>query len=683
MEIIHQYIAEWSAALRRQTILLFFCPLFALAAPEPPDTLHTLGQVEVEAARRSRPRIAADGSVTFDASMLDMSPRYFGEADMTRLMLTTAGVTTISSYSSGASIDGMDYSQNLYLLNGITVEFPYHFGGIFSTFNATHYPRLRLYKSHHPSGMPDCLGGIIDIEGHSDTPQRFCGTVNAGMTASSATLRMPVGRVSIEASGRVSYIDALYKPLLDSDDTGISYRFHDLDIAATWRPDALNRFGLFGHLNSDRMGYDDSNFAMDTRMRWVNALAGVSWQGPVTEALAGFSRLSNRLTLDMPNMSLVMPSSINRFFAGASHRFYIGNIPMRAGARATAVDARLQSVGLSGFGSDDTTPSDTAKRRAVFTKLWAEATISLPASMQLEAGFDVNAFFGDDGFRRMHFDPRLALTWRNRTTTVSIRLGRYHQYVHTVGFSEIGMASNFKLPATRQCPPQQSLAASIAFGRLIEPLALKINADIYYKRVFDQPEYTGGVIDLLQPGYCAEDYISVCSGYNTGGSITLTRDFSRLTASASYALAIARRRMPGSCEWFTASSEIRNSINLSASYRFPGNHWSVSASWAYATGRPVTPVRAVYFIAERLMVEYGSRNASNLPAYHRLDLSAFYRFTTPSLTHTLSLAIINAYGRRNIEISTYAFNADTGTLRQRNVSSLYRFIPSISYTIEF
>ncbi len=674
---------KWSAVSRLQTISLFLFICVSCYAAERADTLRGLGEVEVRAMGRSRPRIADDGTVTLDARMATLAPRVMGEADLMRMMLSTAGVSAISDYSSGASVDGMDYSQNLYLLNSVPVEFPYHFGGIFSTFNSAHYPRLTLYKNYHPFVASDCLGGIVLTESGSTAQRRLTGTVNVGMTASSATLRIPARRITIECSGRLSYIDALYKRLISNKSTGVSYGFHDLDLAVTWRPDDHNTLRVFGHQNIDRMLYSDINFAMDTRMRWNNSVAGVIWQGSSTEAGAGFSHLSNHLSLEMPNMDVAVPSSVNRWSLHASQRFAIGTVNCRVGAAAYGVNARPQSVDISGFGNAGGTSSLSSSTRATVTKLYAEADCTFAIPLELSVALEANAFFAPGNYRHTDIDPRIRLTWRPRKSVFSLITGRYHQYVHTVGFSEIGMPSNFKIPASRGCPPQQSLSTALAFSRYIEPGALKINADVYYRHILNQPEYFGGVIDLLQPGYIAEAFIESCSGYNAGGNITLTRDFSRASVSASYSFVIARRHLPDHSEWFTASSDITHSLNISASYRFAGDHWSVSGSWAYATGRPVTPVLAAYFIAERLMVEYGIRNSSRLPAYHRLDLGASYRFDIRRTTNTVSLSVINAYGRRNIEISSYVFNINTGQLRLREVSSLYRFMPSLSYTIEF
>ncbi len=142
--------------------------------------------------------------------------------------------------------------------------------------------------------------------------------------------------------------------------------------------------------------------------------------------------------------------------------------------------------------------------------------------------------------------------------------------------------------------------------------------------------------------------MDVTDGYNAGFNLTVARDFDNPTASAaSMAIRWPREGCPAVRNISRPRPRsVTPSVNISAAYRFHGGRWSVSASWACADGRPVTPVTAAYFIGERLMVEYGRRNSRRLPAYHRLDLGANYRFHSGRFRHTVSLALINAYGHR-------------------------------------
>ena len=75
-----------------------------------------------------------------------------------------------------------------------------------------------------------------------------------------------------------------------------------------------------------------------------------------------------------------------------------------------------------------------------------------------------------------------------------------------------------------------------------------------------------------------------------------------------------------------------------------------------------------------------------LPDYHRLDLGAAYRFATGGrvpLRHEVSLSVLNAYGHRNVEMSTLRVNMDSGMYERHEVGSLFRWLPSLSYSVKF
>ena len=74
----------------------------------------------------------------------------------------------------------------------------------------------------------------------------------------------------------------------------------------------------------------------------------------------------------------------------------------------------------------------------------------------------------------------------------------------------------------------------------------------------------------------------------------------------------------------------------------------------------------------------GPKNAARLPAYHRLDASAVYRFTMHfgfgSLKGETGLHLINLYDQQNI----LYFDRTTG--KQFN---MLRFFPSMTFSVEY
>lgn len=53
------------------------------------------------------------------------------------------------------------------------------------------------------------------------------------------------------------------------------------------------------------------------------------------------------------------------------------------------------------------------------------------------------------------------------------------------------------------------------------------------------------------------------------------------------------------------------------------------------------------------------------------------------LKHRIDLSILNAYNHKNIEISTFTYETGKQRFRRRDIGSLYRMLPSLSYTITF
>lgn len=676
------------AAYRLQT---FFCLLITLvendiyAICQQPDTTLVLKEIEVKAPTSKTALTATDGSVTYDASAMTNAPRAFGEADALHYLQYVAGINSISDYSSGASIDGMDYSQNTFRLNGVPVQFPYHFGGIFSTFNSDHFPRMTVRRSVHPAGSPNCLGGIIDAYSRNNIDRhRVRGSVNIGMLASSAHISLPIcDKLSVEASGRVSYIDAMYHGLISSEHTNISYNLHDIDFSAEYHPSPADRITATFHHNGDRLDYDDDNYAMNTGMHWHNTLAGIGWHRASTHLQAYFTEMSNTLDLSMVQFSLKVPSKISQYGMTGEHTIDHGRLHCRAGSSVEWTRNVPQWVRPEGIGDGNYAPERVMN--AFSSKLFAEAGVNVSDNIRITAGLDANYFKGYGNYSCIDIDPRLTASWQSADIAFSAHAGRTHQYIHQTGFSEIGLSSNFKLAASVECPAQEAWNFVLTASRNI-PFDVTLDLEAYYKLLSEQPEYVGAVLDLLDTDYHAENYVLSCEGYNIGANINLRRSFRELTAMINYSYGIARRRAPGANSYFTASSDIRHSLSAVSAYEFNDGQWSVNAAFNLASGRPVTPVQSIYMVAERVMLEYGVTNSARLPLYHRLDIGANYRFSTGGkqrLRHCVSVSILNVYGRKNVEISTYTFDVDRGSFVRRNVYSMYRFLPSLSYRIEF
>lgn len=82
--------------------------------------------------------------------------------------------------------------------------------------------------------------------------------------------------------------------------------------------------------------------------------------------------------------------------------------------------------------------------------------------------------------------------------------------------------------------------------------------------------------------------------------------------------------------------------------------------------------------------QYSSRNANRMPATHRLDISATYeRASKKKVQGSWSFGIFNAYGRQNPFSITFKENEADPNKIEAVQTSLFRWIPSITYNFKF
>lgn len=658
--------------------LLFLSVSAAMSARQPADTVTSLQEISVQGTSRRLIRGRETGRVSLNVDAMGRVMRAFGEADPLNYARVAGGVSAGSDYSSGLSVRGSGFSHSLYRIGEATVWFPYHFGGIYSMFNGMHFPRLDIDKGMYAGSAPSRLGAVFDVRSRDAHPDRLHASFNAGLTASSIGLRIPAGeRFSIDLSGRISYLDRLYGPLLDMGDQTIGYTFGEGAVTARWTPRESDRVKLDAAFNSDRLRVFDNNFDLDTRLDWSNLATSLVWThtGKIPfRVWTTCSTFRNTLCADMPGFGVDVPSEMTEVKAGGEITPCVRHGAVTAGAETIFYRARPQDVSGNGPSVD-----------ALELRLYASWTGSLGRLWWLTASIR-GSFYATRGYSSGLPAPSVTLEYRGDSDRVALNVSASPQYVHQAGFADIGLSSNFWFPATSVAPRELAAGVSASYSRSFLGGALDIGIEPYFRRILHEPEYSGMMLDLIDKNYSLDGHLLRSNGFNTGFDLTANYSTGPLTALLSYSLGIARRRFPSDPErYLPAVSEGLNNLNALLSYTL-GRHWTVGANFTLASGRCYTPVKAIYMLGENVMMVYGSRNSARMPLYHRLDLSGSYRFRTGGrfpLTHTVVLSLINAYGRRNIELCSYRFSADDGTFYLHQVPSLYRFLPSLSYTIDF
>ncbi len=648
----------------------------------PADSVKSLREVTVSDRTVSGVKVDSAGAVHLSGRALLHGPRVLGEADAMRRLAAMPGYSPAGDYGSGVGVGGDDISTTLYTIDGATVFHPFHFGGLFSGFNASHLSSVTVDRIHrNPSSAPR-TGALIDARSSDNIPSSTTGIANIGMLATSATLAVPIaGRTAIRMSARISHINAIYGRLLDSDDTSIHYGFEEGNLTMLHQFDSCNSLKISGYANHDRLRYGDGGLDMDTHLSWSNLAASASWRHQGAEVTwhqdIAFSQYTSSLGTSMASVLLHLNSGVRQLAAYADAAFPAH--ALRLGYRVEAARFEPMRPRLSGApgGEPSVRAVDATLASVSGEKRWRAGALLISAG----ASADISHA---DGSTHYALDPALTLAGSCRGSW-SVKLSHASQFMHQVGLSDIGFASDFRLPSARGLKPQRAFGLDFVY-RSLPQRYIDLTFNFFAKRVLHSPQYRGSVLELIDEAYDPFDAVTLTDGYNVGGDAMVSVSAGALSAMAGYGLAVCRRKAEG--RWTSSANEPLHSLKLTVDYALSAP-LRLSAFFTLSSGRPYTPIDAIYIIGGNVVTEYGLLNSARLPAYHRLDLSATYTFPAihtrgdRHLRHYANLSVTNAYGHRNVEMQYFTYRESDHTVYLRRVGSLYRFLPSISYTIEF
>lgn len=656
------------------------------------DTVYILREVEIVSQKPTSVTLREKGDLSISPSSLNNTAQYWGQSDVINYLKSFSGVVSAGDYGAGLMIDGAESSQLLYRIGKVPVLFPYRFGGIFSSFNSSHFARVDFRRNILPAKINGRMGSVLDFEPSTVPPDHISSDISIGLIASSATCLIPINnKLGVTASARISYVDLLLGRLIQTSSTTLKYRFNDLNLTAVYIPHEGNRIIINAFHNDDNLKYSDDNYVIDTKLEWSNSLASIAWYNSSTFRMNNrlfFTGFESQLQFSLPQIELKAPSGIMAI--GLSGELTPRNVSdkwqIEAGYEYLHYFNRAQRVEVFGFKINNTKPTEPNLRYADEGRLWGSAIFHLSENCDIDGGIS-SSVYRTIQYSQVMVDPRLTFNLKFNNHYLDVHFGRYSQSLHQLGFSETGMASDFWTVSSKYLPIQTSWGLSSDWFTILQDIGLDININLYWKQMNNQSEFTAQVIDILNEDYKSEDYILIGKGFNMGGNVTATYISGAWTVNGSLGYGIARRHYPGYDRWLRGRSDPGLSISSSVLWSpefLP--KWTFGTSFCLSSGRPYTPAKAMYVIAGNIITEFGLPNSSRLPIYHRLDLSAVWKISLPHDRvpgQSINFSIINAYGHQNVEIQKKVLDVSDLSLKTKYVYSLYRFMPSISYTLTF
>ena len=207
--------------------------------------------------------------------------------------------------------------------------------------------------------------------------------------------------------------------------------------------------------------------------------------------------------------------------------------------------------------------------------------------------------------------------------------------------------------------------------------------ETYYKTMQNQIDYRNGA--NIFTNHPIESDLLFGRGRAYGIEWLLKKRTGRLTGWISYTLSKTERQINGinNGRWYNARQDRTHDIAIVGVYEI-NKKWSFSADWVFYTGDAVTFPNGKYEINGNVYFYYTNRNAYRMPNYHRLDFSFTDQLKkTKRFSSELVFGVYNAYGRKNAYQIDFRQGKTDPNITEAVETSLFSFVPTISYNFKF
>ena len=680
----------------------------------------------------------AMGSLDVPIASIEHTPSLLGETDVVRTIALTPGVQQ-GSVGSAFYVRGGSGDENLVLLDGSPIYKMDHLFGFFSVFTPESVKKVTFYKSSFPARYNGRTSSVLDIRTKDGDMQNFHASVSVGLLTSRFNVEGPIvkNRTSFSLSARTTYI-GLFMRAFSEDDSKFAYWFYDLNAKLNHKFSDTDR--LFVSLYNGRDKYHDeytdsyysSSYVLvdndyctegtvkeeyGTHLSWGNTLSTVRWNHVFS------NRLFSNTTASYNHYRM----KINDYDNTHSLAGY-NNMASKCGSEiidygfATDFDYHPLPQHAIKFGAnyiyhnfEPQTASTTNKMKYAEEHLLTDTTLKSIANGIYAHELSVYAEDDITIGERLHVNPSVAWTlfkvqekayqnWQPRLSlryaitddwSVKTSYTRMAQCVHLLTSSSIAMPTDLWVPITKDIKPEK--ADQISVGTYYTGFdTWELSAEVYYKELHNVLEYKDGMSFM---GFTAswDKMVSMGKGYNKGVEFMVRRNVGKATGWVTYTLSKADRKFSRDSgvndgESFPFTYDRRHCINVVASYAI-SDHWTLDASWQFATGSKATIATTVEDLAvpEKGWSSYISadyvthRNNYQLPPTHLLCLSASHTKKRKYTERIWNFSVYNAYNSMNPAFIYVTHEDSNGTYNKPKLTkvTVLPIIPSFTYTLKF
>jgi hypothetical protein len=621
------------------------------------------------------------------------------EPDLFRALQAMPGVVSPGVLSSRLLVRGGAADQNLFLLDGFPVIYPYHLTGAFSAFHVDAVRDAEFWIGAPPARFGGRLSSVLDVALREGNRGRTTGTASLGLISSSAVVEGPHRSGAWFVGARRTYLDLVSRGVGQE----VPYHFYDaygksyIDVGPNDRVSALVFLGRDNTWRIDQRNEDHFD--------WGNDVFGVSWRHlwggrAVFEQRASLSRFSqtlrggysskvqSRIDTDHRTSLRALAGDV-RADLGRRHRVELGySAQWQEDEHRTAYDRELP-------GAENSESQGSSEARTI--ALYVQDDASLGSAVRVRVGIR-----SETSGRFHSIQPRAAAKLLlNERVSLSAGAGLLRQYDKIVQDPDV----NFDLYsadiwATAHEPGAEASRSAHLIGGVEAqlPRGMRFRGEFYRKSFEGLLSAAPYSADLRVP---ATDRLEQADGIARGVDLSLAREApGPLRGWLGYSFAASTRTVDA--RTFHADPHPRQRVVAVLEGR-RGDRWSISGRFEAFEGVPFTPSSATVidrgfdFSLGRFadpcvgtFVEFieGTRNSARTGWSKRLDAGGGRRWTDRrGRRWELSLSVLNALFDPTGVFRPKLVPAAAGCRRPVGVEKEHELvlppIPSVSVRVEF
>jgi hypothetical protein len=661
------------------------------------------------------------GAVTLSMNTMRELPPFMGEIDIVRSLATLPGVSQVGEASSGLNVRGGGVDQNLIQFAGAPIYNPSHMFGLFTAFNPDMVNDVTLYKAVVPSRFGGRSSAILDILPKAGSVEKFGGDLMLSNFSGKISLNGPLvkNKVSLLGGFRISYINWLLQSLQNTTLNSSDANFYDGNLVISAPLSEKNEF-TYSYYTS----YDDFAFASDTTISWQNNAHSLQWKSKWSDKLSmetsGFYSLYN---YGIFNQSGINNFQINSHIADMGGKTFF-TYSLGTGQNLT-IGADYKQVSIQ---PGELVPTGT-EAELLPKKVQDETGRELAAHFQheLEIGEKIGLTYGlrydyyqylgarmvrnyqenkpkSDGSAIgetrytkneviQNYDglaPRASLRYSfSKASSVKMGYNKMYQFIHLISNTATIAPSDVWKLSDGFLEPQIADQFSLGYYNNFKGNIFETSVEVYYKDLQNVVEYKDGANLILQNHI--ETELIPAQGKSYGVELYVKKNLGTLTGWVSYTYSRAFRRVITPFEeeninngsWYPSNFDKPHDLTLIGNYKVSTNT-SISATFAYSTGRPITFPDAKFDYSGNNMAYFKDRNQQRLPDFHRLDFSVNFKLNGQGkfFEGDWTFSVLNVYGRKN-PFSIFFDDAPQQPPQAFRLALLGIPLPSLSYAISF